>query len=83
MFFFFCAGLVDQALIHASKGRDILLAPGSHVMSHDPIPEAVHCLSTAHCIIGRVLTERGRYGVHSLSVCVHVTICLPMKSSRS
>lgn len=46
--------------MHATKGRDILLAPGGHVMSHDPPPEAVHSLSMAHCIIGSVLTERGR-----------------------
>jgi len=53
--------LPEQALIHATKGRGILLLPGGHVTSHDPPPEAVHHLALAHCVVGQVFTIQGKY----------------------
>lgn len=50
--------LPEPALIHAVKGRDILLSPGGHVMSCDLPPEAVYHLAAAHCTVGRVLTAQ-------------------------
>ena len=60
--------LPEQALVHAVKGRGILLLPGSHVTSHDPPPEAVHHLAVAHCVVGRVLTMQGKYPHKMLNV---------------
>ncbi len=65
---FSCLDLREQALGHAVKGRDILLSPGGHVTSHDPPPEAVHCLAQAHCLVGRVLTSQGKYPSTELGV---------------
>ena len=60
--------LPEQALVHAVKGRGILLLPGSHVTSHDPPSEAVHHLAVAHCVVGRVLTIQGKYPHKILNV---------------
>ena len=60
--------LPEQALVHAVKGRGILLLPGGHVTSHDPLPEAVHHLAVAHCVVGRVLTMQGKYPHKILNV---------------
>lgn len=60
--------LPEQALVHAVKGRGILLLPGGHVTSHDPPPEAIHHLAVAHCVVGRVLTMQGKYPYRILNV---------------
>ena len=59
--FFSFSDLPEQALVHAVKGRDILLLPGGHVTSHDPPPDPIHHLAVAHCVVGRVLTIQGKY----------------------
>ncbi len=53
-------GLYQQALLHAVKGFNILVAPGSHVMSHDPPPDAICQLASAHCVIGGAYTVQGK-----------------------
>ena len=53
--------LHEQALMHATKGRDILLSPSGHMTSHDPDPESIYQLSLAHCIIGKALTHLEKY----------------------
>lgn len=60
-FFLNVSDLPEQALSHAVKGRDILLAPGSHVMSHDPSPEAIYNLAVAHQVVGRAFIIQGKY----------------------
>ena len=57
----FETALCQQALIHAKKGIDILLAPGCHVMSHDPPFEATCQLAVAHCVVGQVYTIQEKY----------------------
>lgn len=53
--------LHEQALMHATKGRDILLSPSGHMISHDPDPESIYQLSLAHCVIGKALTHLEKY----------------------
>ena len=53
--------LHEQALMHATKGRDILLSPSGHMMSHDRDPQSIYQLSQAHCIIGKALTQFNKY----------------------
>ena len=53
--------LSEQALLHAVKGRDILLFLGGHVVSCDCHPKAVLSLALAHCIIGKVLITQEKY----------------------
>ena len=55
--------LHQQALMHATKGRDILLSPSSHMTaSHDHADvQSVYQLSSAHCIIGKALTQLDKY----------------------
>ena len=60
--------LPEQALVHAVKGRDILLLPRGHVTSHDPPPDPIHHLAVAHCVVGRVLTIQGKYPWKILNV---------------
>ena len=67
-------GLQEQALMHTTKGRDILLSPSGHMMSHDPDSESVYQLSLAHCIIGKSLTHLERYP--NVCVCVCVCVCV-------
>lgn len=57
-------GLHEQALMHATKGRDILLSPSGHMINpYDKDPESMFQLSLAHCIIGKALTHLERYVV--------------------
>ena len=54
--------LHKQALIHATKGRDILISPSCHMTSsRDHDPQSVYQLSMAHCIIGKALTNLEKY----------------------
>ena len=57
------ADLPDQALIHAVKGRGILLSPEGHMTLPDPQPQAVLALAVAHYIISRVLITQGKYPI--------------------
>ena len=56
-------GLHQQALMHATKGWDILLSPSGHMTnpSCDQEPESVYQLALAHCVIGKALTHLDRY----------------------
>ena len=54
--------LHEQALMHATKGHDILLSPSAgHMTSHDLEPGSIYQLSLAHCIRGKALTHLEKY----------------------
>ena len=60
------AGLYDQALLHASTGRDILFTY-SQSLKAEVSREALLALARSHYIIGSVLTEKMQYASFILS----------------
>ena len=62
--------LYDQALLHASTGRDILLTY-LQSLKNDMPREAFLALARSHYILGKVLTEKMQYPSFLLPIYTH------------